>query len=122
MDTDRENRLDATTADDVLAWQGDIVRVMLLAAAIVGTLAVIGMLYEAYLTGQVWQVPLGLSGYGLLVAVTAWQRAPYKLRAAALLGLLFGLGLANLLVSPHLADGLLFLLVVPAIAMWWFAG
>jgi GAF domain-containing protein len=68
----------------------------------------------------VWQIPVVLSAYGLLVLMAFWRSVPYAVQAGVLLFLTYGLGVFNLFISGQTGDGFPFLLALPVLAALFF--
>jgi len=106
---------------DMQLWRAQLVRGILRAAVIFGFLALLGGSYSEYVAGRVWQIPLYVAAYALLVAVTFWRRGPYALQAGIILLLFYVLSLSNLISTGLAGDGEAFLLAGSALA-WVFFG
>ena len=61
---------------DLRVWQEQLLRGVLLAAAIVGLLVAVAGTYDAYVYEQLWIIPLYWVAYGLVVVLFLWKRAP----------------------------------------------
>ena len=101
---------------DLRTWQGQLLRGVLLAAAIVGLLAAVAGTYDAYVYEQHWIIPLYWVAYSLVVVLYIWKRAPYVLRAGAIVALVYVLGFTQLLEDGVGGSAQLFLLTVPFLA------
>jgi GAF domain-containing protein len=109
-----EERISLPT--DVRTWQLQLIAGLFRVLTVVGGLAVVGASYEAYLGQTMWQVPVFLGAYSILLVVTFWQRVPYIARASILLILLYSTAVFSLFISGQTGDGFSFLLTVPLIA------
>ncbi|GAB4532527.1 MAG: hypothetical protein Kow0063_13180 [Anaerolineae bacterium] len=101
-------------------WQQQLIRGMLRVLVVVGVLALVGAIYDAYTGQALWQIPIFLAAYGLLVVVTFWPRAPYPAQAGILLAMLYGLGVFNLFVAGQTGDSFPFLLTIPLLTALFF--
>ncbi|NIV29048.1 MAG: hypothetical protein GWN58_05925, partial [Anaerolineae bacterium] len=72
---------------DLRTWQEQLLRGLLLAAAIVGLFAAVAGTYDAYIYEQYRIIPLYWAAYSLVVVLYIWKRAPYALRAGAIVAL-----------------------------------
>ncbi|NIV37149.1 MAG: hypothetical protein GWN58_49280, partial [Anaerolineae bacterium] len=101
---------------DLRTWQEQLLRGVLLAAAIVGLLAAVAGTYDAYVYEQHWIIPLYWAAYSLVVVLYLWKRAPYVLRAGAIVALVYVLGFTQLLEDGVGGSAQIFLLTVPFLA------
>jgi GAF domain-containing protein len=106
--------------EEVQEWRRQVSKGVLLAMALLGGLAVVGAVYDAYVGQAHWQIPIILGAYALLLIVTFWRRVPYPLQAGVLLFLVYGLGVFNLFISGQLGDGFPFLLTLPVLSALFF--
>jgi GAF domain-containing protein len=113
-DTLAEERISLPT--DVRTWQQQLLTSLFHALTILGGLAVVGACYDAYASQVIWQVPVFIGVYVILLIVTFWHRVPYTAKAAVLLILLYGMAVFNLFISGQTGDGFPFLLTVPLMA------
>ncbi len=106
--------------EEVRDWRRQLIRRVLLALVVLGGLAVAGAAYNAYAQQVLWQIPVLLGPYALLLIVTLWRRVPYSVQAAVLLFLTYGLGVFSLFIHAQLGDGFVVLLTVPVLAALFF--
>ncbi|MBN1584530.1 MAG: GAF domain-containing protein [Anaerolineae bacterium] len=84
--------------------------------AVVTVVAVLGGGYSAYLTGDMWLIPVYLVSYGLILLFAFWSRVPYRLQAGLLIFMIYLVGLLDFFQDGRGGSGRLFLLAVPLIA------
>jgi GAF domain-containing protein len=101
---------------DLRLWQEQLLRGVLLAAAIVGLFVAAAGTYDAYVYGQLWIIPLFWGAYSLVVVLFLWKRAPYALRAGAIVTIVYVLGFTQLLEDGTGGSVQVFLLSVPFLA------
>jgi len=101
---------------DLRVWQEQLLRGVLLAAAIIGLLVAVAGTYDAYVYQQLWIIPLYWGAYGLVVILFLWQGAPYALRAGTVVTLVYILGFTQLLEDGTGGSARAFLLTVPFLA------
>lgn len=101
---------------DLRVWQEQLLRGVLLAAAIIGLLVAVAGTYDAYVYQQLWIIPLYWGAYGLVVILFLWQGAPYALRAGTVVTLVYVLGFTQLLEDGTGGSARAFLLTVPFLA------
>jgi len=94
----------------------EILNRMLNGTSIVATIAfIIAVIFESRI-GQ-WNIILAASvAYTWLLAITLLRRLPYWARTASLLMIIYGMGLASLLVNGLAGTGRIFLFTLPIIA------
>lgn len=109
-----------SATDEVLMWREQLVRSGLRAMVIIGLIAVVAGSYYAYSTGSTWVIPFYLVAYVGLLLVTLGTQMPYNIQAATLIGLIYLLGVVDLLESGRGGDGRVFLLAVPLLAVLFF--
>ncbi len=105
----------ASTPREVQTWRKEVIQGILVAMVILGGLAVAGAAYDAYRRQVLWQIPIFLGAYVLLI-LALWRRVPYAIQASVLLFLVYGLAVFRLSTSGQLGDGSLFLLTLPVLA------
>jgi len=110
MDEEIVVREDIASAEDVRAWQRQLVRGVLRVLVGVGPLAVAAGSYYAYTTQTMWLVPFYLVAYALALVLTFWPRAPYALQAAVILALIYGLGILDFFQDGRGGSARIFLL------------
>lgn len=115
-----ETSLLTSAMDEVLIWREQLVRSGLRAMVIIGLIAVAAASYSAYATGSTWVIPFYLLAYAGLLLVTLGTQIPYNIQAATLVGLIYLLGVIDLLESGRGGDGRVFLLAVPLLAVLFF--
>ena len=101
--------------ETVQAWRKQVIQGILVAMVVLGGIAVVGAAYDAYVGQVLWQIPIILGAYVLLLLML-WRRVPYAVQAGVLLFLVYGLGVFNLFISGQLGDGFPFLLALPVLA------
>lgn len=109
-----------SATDEVLMWREQLVRSGLRAMVIIGLIAVVAGSYYAYSTGSTWVIPFYLVAYVGLLLVTLGTQMPYNIQASTLIGLIYLLGVIDLLESGRGGDGRVFLLAVPLLAVLFF--
>lgn len=100
--------------EEIQAWRKQVIQGILIAMVVLGGLAVAGAAYDAYVGQVLWQIPIILGAYVLLL-LTLWRGVPYVVQAGVLLFLVYGLGVFNLFISGQLGDGFPFLLALPVL-------
>lgn len=105
---------------DSLGWQQGLLRGLLRWLVVVGGLAVVIGSYNAYTFGNLWVIPFYLATYAALLLITFVPNVSYPLQAGSVVGLLYGLGVLDLLESGRAGDGRLFLLACPFAAALFF--
>ncbi|MEJ2304553.1 MAG: GAF domain-containing protein [Anaerolineales bacterium] len=106
--------------EEILVWREQLVRNTLRVVVLIGALAVIAGSYYANEAGSSWIIPFYLTAYLGLVVVTIWKRIPYPIQAGSLVGLVYFLGVLDLLEFGRGGDGRVFLLTVPLLAVLFF--
>jgi GAF domain-containing protein len=106
--------------EEVLVWREQLVRSTLRVMVMIGALAVIAGSYYANEAGSSWIIPFYLAAYLGLLVVTIWKRIPYPIQAGTLVGLVYLLGVLDLIESGRGGDGRVFLLTVPLLAVLFF--
>ena len=101
---------------DLRVWQEQLLRGVLVAAAIVGLFVAAAGTYDAYLYQQYWIIPLFWTAYGLVVLLLIWRRAPYTLQAGTIVTIVYVLGFTQLLEDGTGGSAQVFLLSVPFLA------
>lgn len=112
---DAENSQGATvevTLQEVQRWRAQLVRGLLVAAAIVGPLALAFSAYGVYLRGYFALVVSYSVAYLLVLVLVFWRKVPYALQVGGILLLLYMLGLADLLVFGWKEDARLFFMAL----------
>ncbi len=109
----------ARIAQDILVWRQQLIHSVLRVMAGVGLLALVVGSYTAIIAGNLWVIPFYGCVYVILIGVT-FGRVPYMVRAAITLGLIYGLGVLDLIESGRSGDGRLFLLALPFAATLFF--
>ena len=94
----------------------EILNRMLNGTSIVATIAfIIAVIFESRI-GQ-WNIILAASiAYAWLIAITLLRRLPFWARTTSLLAIIYGMGLASLLVNGLAGTGRIFLFTLPIIA------
>jgi GAF domain-containing protein len=106
--------------EEILVWREQLVHSTLRLAIMIGALAVIAGSYYANEAGSSWIIPFYLAAYLSLVVVAIWKRIPYSIQAGTLVGLVYLLGVLDLIESGRGGDGRVFLLTVPLLAVLFF--
>ncbi|MBL7064914.1 MAG: GAF domain-containing protein [Anaerolineae bacterium] len=106
--------------EDMQTWRRQLIRGVFRALTPIGALAVLVGSYFAYTKGDVWVIPFYLGAYAFLTLITFWRRVSYALQAGVLLGLIYGLGLLDLIEVGKGGDGRIFLLAIPFLAALFF--
>ncbi len=75
--------------EEVRAWQQRLLQGVLRALAIVTVFAVAAGTFDSIDRGQFWTVPFYWVSYAVVVVFAFWRRAPYRLGAWAVIGLLY---------------------------------
>lgn len=114
------SELDTSHHSEILAWQRQLLRGILLALVVVAVPAGIGASYDIYLSGLMWELFIAPAAYGLLLFVTFYRRIPYIVQVSVLLGLLYMMGLVNLIMTAQIGNALPFMMVVPFLAVLLF--
>jgi methyl-accepting chemotaxis protein len=106
--------------NDMRAWQQQLVQRVLRVMVGFGALIVVAASYAAYIDRAMWQTPLYLGGYAVLVLLTFWRGISHVLRAGMVLVVGYGLGIVALAGRGLGVVGEFYLLVVPVFALFWF--
>ncbi|MFL7810309.1 MAG: GAF domain-containing protein [Anaerolineae bacterium] len=101
---------------DLRVWQEQLLRGVLLAAAIVGLFVAAAGTYDSWVYEQFWIIPLFWAAYGLVLVLFLWKRAPYGLRAGAIVSIVYVLGFTQLVEDGTGGSVQVFLLSVPFLA------
>jgi GAF domain-containing protein len=101
---------------DLRVWQEQLLRGVLLAAAIAGLLVTVAGIYNAHVYQQVWIMALYWVAYSIVVVLFLWRRAPYALRAWAIVSLVYVLGCTQFLEDGTGGSAQIFMLSVPFLA------
>jgi GAF domain-containing protein len=112
----RSSQDEALRHKNLRVWQEQLVRGVLLAAATVGLAVAVAGTFDAYVYGQLWIIPLYWAAYCLVIVLFLWKRAPYALRAGAIVALVYFLGFTQLLEDGTGGSAQAFLLGVPFLA------
>ncbi|MBN1934859.1 MAG: GAF domain-containing protein [Anaerolineae bacterium] len=106
--------------EDIDVLRRQLIRNVYRALVVVGALAVLAGGYYAYLTGDIWLLPLYLVSYGLVVLFAFGRRVPYSLQAGLLMGLIYLIGALDFFQDGRGGSGRLFLLAVPVMGALFF--
>jgi GAF domain-containing protein len=106
--------------EEVQNWRRKLIRAVLIAMVLLGGIAVVAAVYEAYAQQALWQIPVILGAYLVLLVVTFGRRVPYGLQAGVPLFLIYGLGVFTLFISGQMGLGFPFLLTLPVLAALFF--
>ena len=107
---------DISFAEDIRTWRQQILRTVLRALSILATVAIVPGAYSAYKTQDTWLIPLYLVVYGSLLVVTFWRRVPYEAQVWALLTIIYGMSVIELMDGGLSGEGRTYLVTVPLIA------
>ncbi len=102
--------------DEVFVWRRQLVHDTLRAAVIFSTLALIAGSIYAFISKSYWVIPLYALAYIGILLVTFLKRIPYWVQASTLIGLVYFVGVLDLIDSGRGGDGRVLLLAVPALA------
>jgi GAF domain-containing protein len=111
---------DGDLPEEVQNWRQQLIRGILIAMVVLGGIAVLGAVYSAYTRQLLWQIPVILGVYVVLLLVTFGGRVSYGLQAGVPLLVLYGLGVFALYVSGQTGYGIPFLLTLPVLAALFF--
>jgi len=109
----------AVTPSDVLVeggwqtWRQELIRWILRVLLIPGGLAAAIGSYNAYTDGKIELITLYAGAYAVLALTTFWEKVSYNVQVGTLLGIVYGLGVFELLTSGRNGDGRIFLLALP---------
>jgi GAF domain-containing protein len=106
--------------EEILVWRERLVRSTLRVVLAIGALAVLAGSYYANEAGSSWLIPFYLAAYLGLALLAIWKRIPYPIQAGTLIGLVYLLGILDLVESGRGGDGRVFLLTVPLLAVLFF--
>ena len=85
--------------EGIQTWRQQLLRGMLRALIIIGAVALVFGAYSAYETQDTWLIPLYLVIYATLLVLTFWRRAPYAVQAWTVVGLVYSMGVLELVDS-----------------------
>jgi GAF domain-containing protein len=105
-----------STPEEISILREQLIRRIYRVLAVVAVVAVLGGGYSAYLTGDMWLIPVYLVSYGLILLFVFWSRVPYWLQAGLLVAMIYIVGLLDFFQDGRGGSGRLFLLAVPLIA------
>ena len=88
-DGQTNHRPSISGVEEVRVWQQRLLQGVLRALAIVALLAVVVGTFDSISRGQYWTVPFYWVSYGVVVLFAFWRRAPYRLGAWSVIGLLY---------------------------------
>jgi GAF domain-containing protein len=98
-------------------WRPRLLQLLTYAAVAVGIPTVTVNVYDAYASGQLVLIPFWLCSYLILILIAFAGRIPYGLRTGTFLGLIYGLGLFDLVQSGHSGNSRMLLLSIPVLAV-----
>lgn len=98
-------------------WRPRLLQLLAYAAVGVGLPAVAVNVYDAYASGQLVLIPFWLCSYLILILITFAGRIPYGVRAGTFLGLIYGLGLFDLIHTGPTGNSTILLLSIPVLAV-----
>jgi GAF domain-containing protein len=108
--TKHPERSERIERDETRVYQEQLLQGVLRAMVIAGGLAIIAGSYDSYTNGEYWTLPFYWVSYGLTLLLTFWRRIPYGLRALALPGLLYILGVVDFVQEGLAGSGRVFLM------------
>lgn len=117
---EKASQSDTETLREMRAWRSQLVQGLLRIVAIVGPLAVGFSSYGAYSRGYLELIPVYLFPYLVVLGMALWPKAPYGLRAGAVLILLYGLGLSDFFKFGWREDVRIFFLTFAVLTAMFF--
>lgn len=106
--------------DEIGVWRSQLVRSSLRGLLIIGLIALLAGSLYAYKTNDIWVIPLYLGIYLVLALIALNSRISYRIQAYSLIGLVYLLGLIDLIESGRGGDGRIFLFTVPVMVVLFF--
>lgn len=103
-------------ANNIRAWQQQLLRIVLRAAVIVGIFVVLAGSYDAFLHQDWWVIAAYWAAYGLVVLALLWRTAPYALQAWAVVGFIYVVGVVEFVVHGTGGSAWVFMLLMPLVA------
>ena len=108
--------MEITSTEDISALQGQLLRGVLRAAAIVGLPVVVAGSYDAFIYQSWWTIGMYWAAYGLVLLFLFWQRAPYSLQAWSVVGLVYVIGVTDFIEDGTGGSARVFMLIMPFLA------
>ncbi len=116
------HRTEDIESDEVRHWQRNLIQGALRAMTFFGLFMLVGAVYSGYVRGHYWAIPVYLIIYLIVVAISLWSHAPYRLQVFIMLLLLYVLAVV-VFVTRGLGDSsriyLLTMLFVAGIFLSW---
>jgi len=106
---------------DVQIWRRQLVRNILRALVVVGGMALVGASYDAWVSQQLFQIPILAGLYLSLLIITFGSKIPYTVQAGALLVVFYFLGGFTLYLNGKDGVAFSFLLTLPFFAVLFFS-
>lgn len=97
---------------EVQRWREQLVHGLLLALVYVGPLALAFSAYGAFVRGRIALVIAYVLAYVAVLVFAFWRKVPYRMQVLGVLGLIYLLGLSDLLVFGWKEDARLFFLTL----------
>jgi GAF domain-containing protein len=105
---------------EISIWRSQLVRGGLRGLLVIGLIAIVAGSFYAYRSKDTWVIPIYLGIYLALAFVSFNSRIPYKIQAGSLIGLVYLLGVIDLIESGRGGDGRVFLFTVPIMVVLFF--
>jgi len=109
-------RDDTPPVEDIQTWRQQLLRGVLRALVVLATVAIVPGSYSAYETQDTWLIPLYVTAYSIILVITFWRRIPYRVRAWAFLGVIYGMGVIELSDTGMGGDARTYLLTLSILA------
>ena len=103
-------------AEGIRTWRQQLLRGILRTLIIIGAVALVFGTYSAYETQNTWLIPLYVVIYATLLILALWRRVSYAVQAWALVGLMYGMGVLELVDTGLNGEGRTFLVTLPLLA------
>lgn len=111
---------DDASAESIKTWRQRLIQGVFRSAIVAGGLAIAVASYTAYSNGELWRIPIYLGAYVSVALIAFWRRAPFALQAGTLLGVLYVLGIFQMVSSGLGRSPLLYPLAFAALAVIFF--
>ena len=102
-----------SSVEELQTWRQELVRGVFRALAMIGPLILVAGCYDAYADQDIWLIPFYLGAYAAIALVTLWRQAPYTLQALILIGLIYGVGVLDLVEDGIGGSGRVLLVLLP---------